>query len=237
MYSCNSEIMGVIAALIAVLLAIFEVIFKFYGKNAERKTTFYAKYQYIYQQLDLGLRSVDMFFKMVEEQETTIEELCGFAQAHMVSDAVFECIYDYQELAFICLNSKDNEEVRLALEFGGLAKSYAESINALFQSVFQRESDRSNTENLIKEIRSPRIKRIHEEMKKTLDDLKNIGDSSQTVLFSSQKKLSKIMNDTVKDQRRQGNCMRGIYLSFCIFFMILCSIYVFYLHSGLTLIG
>lgn len=237
MYSCNSEIMGVIAALIAVLLAIFEVIFKFYGKNAERKTTFYAKYQYIYQQLHISTCSVKKFLEMAENEDTTIEELYGFAQAHMVSEVVFECIYDYQELAFICLTSKNNEDVKLALKFGGLAKSYAESINALFKSVFQSESGMSDSEDFIENIRSPRIQNIYEKMKAMLEQLKNVGESSESEFFSSQKRLSDIMYDTVKNQRRQGNCMRAIYLSLCVFLMTLCLIYVFYLHLGLKLIG
>lgn len=237
MYSCNSEIIGVTAAVIAVLLAIFEAIFKFHGKNAERKTLFYAKYLYIYQQLEISTLSVRKFLEMAGDEETTIEELFGFAQAHMVPDDVFKCIYDYQELAFICLNSKSNEDVRLALEFGGLAKSCAESINALFRSVFQSELGRSDGEILIETIRSPRIKRIYEEMNKTLSKLKNIGDSSESMLFPSQRKLCDIMYNTVKDQRRRGNCMRRVYLFLCVFLLTLCFIYLIYLHSGLKLIG
>lgn len=237
MYCNNSEIISAIVAVIAVLFAVFEAIFKFHGKNAERKTSFYAKYQYIYQQLDISTLSVGKFLTMAGDKEITIEELYGFAKAHMVPDDVFKCIYDYQELAFICLKGNSNEEVRLALEFGGLAKSCAESINALFQSVFQSESGISDSEDLIENIRSLRTKRIHEEMNRTLSKLKNIGDSSESVLCLSERKLSEIMHNAVKNQRRRGDLFRGIYIILCVFLLGLCSFYVIYLNLGLKLFG
>lgn len=230
----SSEIIDTIAAVAALLFAISEAIIKFHGKDAERRVLFYAKYLYICQQLEIGVLAVSKLLKIAEGNEISVEELGGFAEAHMVPDDVFRCIFDYQELAFICLKSRNNEYIKLALDFVALAMSSAESINAFFQSIRQNKLEVSDSKALIDNLRSPRLKWKHYEMNATLHKLKNIGDSSECTLYSCEKRLSKIMYSTCQKRRRLGVFIRRIYVSLCISLLFLCVFYIAYLHFGLN---
>ncbi|MBQ2883283.1 MAG: hypothetical protein IJE43_05865 [Alphaproteobacteria bacterium] len=229
----DKDLISVIIAVFAVIIATVEVLIKYYGNVSEKKTLLYTKYLYICQRVEIGVLAVGKLLKMIREERISKKEIRGFAKAHLISDDVIKCIHEYQELAFICLKSKDNSEVLKALEFCGIAKTSVESVNAFFQSIIMNEQEILNEKGLVADLQSQRVKDMYMEMNIYLRKLKDVEDDSTHELLSSVKNLRTIMYNIVKDQSRMGKYVRIVYIFVCISLIVLCIIYIIYLHFEL----
>lgn len=235
MFSEDLEIIGGIITISALLFAIFEAMMKYYGKNADKKTDFYTKYLHICQQLEIGFSSAKKMIDLAKEKSISTKTIVGFAKTHMLSEDLFKCIYDYQELAILCLNTKDNSEIKKALEFGAHAISIGESVNAFFESiiVFERQ-EQTDKEHLKNYLRSEATKKALNNIKTALKRLKDNEDKPAGSFFPDKNNLRSIMYNTAKQQLWRSKHIHIIYFVLIMLLVVLCVIYIVVLHLNLS---
>lgn len=224
------EIISTTATVIALAIVIMEALTKFHSKKAERKSIFFTKYLYICQQIEIGVLSMH---QLIESDELlSNKDVIGFAKAHMISEDVIKCIYDFEELSISCLKSSDNTNVQKALLFGSKAVTLVENVNAFYQGILIDYSNSNESIDFTTEFTTNKVREIYRKINMTLMDLKDENLTHDKIVIPN-KNFREIMQENFTKYSHVGDALHNLYIGFCCIMFLLCLFYIFYINIGI----